>query len=169
MSPTRPTCKSVSETFSLKLVLSNNMSDSPSPKHHTVDEIINLCEPLLGYRPCKWQALVVYAALGDRRILLSTAPTGGGKTATFWMPAFLEEVGTTLIVVPLKDLGTQMASVATELKFSAISITRENISDEAVIKVQTSDIIRRLELTVTLPGYREWKISRCRHWPRAYP
>jgi superfamily II DNA helicase RecQ len=102
----------------------------------SIEKIRDICAPRLGYRPCIWQAEVCQALLaGQHSVVLSTAATSAGKTATFFMPAMIEADGATMIVVPLKGLGGQMVEAAEALGFTAINITRENISDSSVIKV----------------------------------
>lgn len=88
----------------------------------------------LGFEPCHWQAEVTRALLGGRDIV-STAVTGAGKTATFWLPMLFEKK-IELIVTPLKSLGEQMASNARDLRFTAVNITRDNFNPR-LIKVSS--------------------------------
>ncbi|KAF9503606.1 hypothetical protein BS47DRAFT_788561 [Hydnum rufescens UP504] len=50
------------------------------------------------------------------------AVMGSGETLTFWLP-MLYQKGTTFIIVPLKNLGKQMADVAASLKLTSASVT----------------------------------------------
>jgi len=55
---------------------------------------------------------------------VSISATGSGKSLTFWLPMPYEN-GLTLIIVPLKNLGQQLADESSWRGFHAVSITRE--------------------------------------------
>ncbi|KZT63657.1 P-loop containing nucleoside triphosphate hydrolase protein, partial [Daedalea quercina L-15889] len=60
--------------------------------------------------PCSWQAEAVQQAVkGDNDVVL-IAPTGSGKTLTFWMPLLFREDGIQIVVTPLNLLGSQNVS-----------------------------------------------------------
>lgn len=112
----------------------------PPTKLPTIAEIQALSEEKLGAKACIWQAEVCQALLGGQPIVLSTAATGAGKTMTFWLPMLYEESGISVIVVPLKDLGDQLASQASSLGMTSVSIKRETLQeDNDVVKV--SDVL----------------------------
>ncbi|OSX62963.1 hypothetical protein POSPLADRAFT_1116620, partial [Postia placenta MAD-698-R-SB12] len=61
----------------------------------------------LGRDPCKWQAKVVHAILKEEKDVVCVAPTGPGKTLTFWMPLLFHQDGIQIVVTPLNILGNQ--------------------------------------------------------------
>jgi hypothetical protein len=65
------------------------------------------------------------------RDIVSTAATGAGKTATFWLPMLFEE-SVEFIVTPLKSLGEQMALNARALNFMSVNITRDNFTPKLI-------------------------------------
>ncbi|KAH9833451.1 P-loop containing nucleoside triphosphate hydrolase protein [Rhodofomes roseus] len=90
----------------------------PVPKVPTLEEVYAKTLAGLGRRPCRWQAESCRAALKGDKDIISIAPTGSGKTLTFWMPLLFREDGIQLVVTPLNLLGTQNV---TELKQHGIS------------------------------------------------
>jgi len=72
--------------------------------------------------------------------MLSTAATGAGKTSTFWIPIFFESAGITILIVPLKDLGAQMSSVANGYGLSALDVTRETLDDKDAFNIDVSRV-----------------------------
>jgi len=93
----------------------------------------------LGFRPCKWQLEICRIMLArQHQVIVSTAATGTGKTLTFWLPLLVEKKekkGTTFIIVPLKDLGQQMADDAALFGLSAFNATSETLKEKDAIKV----------------------------------
>ena len=71
------------------------------------------------------------------QVVVSTAATGAGKTLTFWLPLLVEKKkkkGTTFIIVPLKDLGQQMADDAALFGLSAFNATVTSGSDPHITR-----------------------------------
>ena len=60
-----------------------------------------------GQRPCWWQSEIAFQ-LTNGKNLVSISATGSGKSFIFWLPMLYED-GLTLIIVPLKNLGQQLA------------------------------------------------------------
>ena len=57
--------------------------------------------------PCRWQARSTQDILHRGKDVIAIAPTGAGKTLTFWMPLLFRPNGIQLVVTPLNLLGTQ--------------------------------------------------------------
>src|SRR5258708_8668471 len=95
------------------LVLGEPLNTLILPSSISKGEIVSKLMSTLGYTLCKWQlniGRVLY--LREWHIVISTPPTGPGKTLTFFIPSILQKgdkPATSFICVPLKDLGQQMA------------------------------------------------------------
>ena len=60
--------------------------------------------------------------------LVSVFATGSGKSCVFWLPMQYEE-GITIIIVPLKNLGQQLAEESSHKGFWGISVTGEMLGE----------------------------------------
>ena len=86
-------------------------------------------EQVFGFRPCLWQIRVVRAIL-DGKDVITIAPTGSGKSLTYWMPLLFIKYGITVVVTPLKLLGGQFSKMLQDNCVSAVSITAANATNE---------------------------------------
>ncbi|KAF8910377.1 P-loop containing nucleoside triphosphate hydrolase protein [Mucidula mucida] len=86
-------------------------------------------EKAFGVRPCLWQLKVVRAILEGNDVV-TIAPTGAGKTLTYWMVLLFVEGGVLLMVVPLKQLGAQFETDLMLKKLNAINVTAKNSGEE---------------------------------------
>jgi hypothetical protein len=72
-------------------------------------------EQVFGFRPCLWQICIVSAILDGNDVItildgndvITIAPTGSGKSLTYWMPPLFIKYGITVVVTPLKLLRGQ--------------------------------------------------------------
>src|SRR6266436_7945066 len=81
----------------------------------------------------------------NKKNYVVTAATGSGKTFTFWVPK-LYEMGLTIIIVPLKMLGEQLAKESSMAGFKAVNVTAESLGDSLeLIKVLSSFLNMRCE------------------------
>jgi superfamily II DNA helicase RecQ len=73
---------------------------------------------------------VVRAVLAGEDVI-TVAPTGSGsKSLTYWIPLLYIKHVITIVVSPLKLLGTQFAQMLEDNRISAISITTANATNE---------------------------------------
>jgi superfamily II DNA helicase RecQ len=88
-------------------------------------------EGVFGFKPCLWQICVVRAVLADEDVI-TIAPTGSGKSLTYWIPLLYIKHGITIVVTPLKLLGIhwQFAQMLENDRISAISIMAANATNE---------------------------------------
>jgi len=77
---------------------------------------------VFGFRPCLSQAKDAIAQL-ERKDVIMIAPTGFGKTLTFWMPLLFNNDGIVIVVTTLNILGDQNIQELKRLGFKAINIT----------------------------------------------
>jgi hypothetical protein len=79
-------------------------------RQHTMpdsdEEVQRDVEKVFGFKPCLWQIQVVRAILAGKDVI-TIAPTGSGKSLTYWMPLLYIKHGITVVVSRLKLLGTQ--------------------------------------------------------------
>ena len=78
-----------------------------TPQIPTLDEIREKTLAVFGCDPCRWQSLSCQASLGGDNDIINIAPTGAGKTLTFWMPLLFRKDGIQIVVTPLNILGAQ--------------------------------------------------------------
>ncbi len=101
----------------------------------TVEDIQNDSEQLLHFHTCVWQARVALELLSKKKHYVAMAATRSGKTFVFWLPKLYEK-GLTIIVVPLKVLGEQLAEESSISGFKAVNVTSESLGDSPdLIKV----------------------------------
>ena len=63
-----------------------------------------------------------------KKSLISVSATGSGKTITFWLPMMREE-GLTIIIMPLKSLGMQLAEELEWHGWRAVSVMAEVLGE----------------------------------------
>ncbi|KAF9518565.1 hypothetical protein BS47DRAFT_1418688 [Hydnum rufescens UP504] len=76
---------------------------------------------------CLWQVENCRIQLSGVPYLVCIAAMGSGETLTFWLP-ILYQKGTTFIIVPLKNLGKQMADVAASLRLTSALVTHNTLT-----------------------------------------
>ena len=74
------------------------------------EEVQRQVEEVFGFKPCLWQICVVRTVLAGEDVI-TVAPTGSGKSLTYWIPLLYINHGITVVVNPLKLLGTQFAQM----------------------------------------------------------
>ncbi|KAF8983860.1 P-loop containing nucleoside triphosphate hydrolase protein [Cyathus striatus] len=109
------------------------MASQSAPLHRTwsVTQIWQLVESKFQKRAC-WFQLKVALALYSGKDVVGCAPTGAGKTLSFWIPLLMAlEEGLdkmTVIVTPLNLLGKQNVEMLEKAGIRAISVTQQNAS-----------------------------------------
>ncbi|KIP06062.1 hypothetical protein PHLGIDRAFT_478352 [Phlebiopsis gigantea 11061_1 CR5-6] len=104
---------------------SGSQSARPLP---SVEDIERHALSFFGNRPCKWQCEVVLAML-RRQDTICVAPTGAGKTLTFWLPLLFDPTGIVVVITPLNILGAQNQRKLEKLGIGAITVNAENATD----------------------------------------
>ena len=102
--------------------LPHSMPDNDEEVQKHVQEVFGFC-------PCLWQIRVVRAILAGDDVI-TIAPTGSGKSLTYWMPILYIKHGITVVVTTLKLLGGQFVDVLLGKGVSAVSITAANATNE---------------------------------------
>ena len=92
-------------------------------------EVQERVKEVFSFTPCLWQIHVVRAILAGDNVI-TIAKTGSGKSMTYWMPVLFIKYGISIIVTPLKLLGSQFAQMLEDNHISAISITGANAANE---------------------------------------
>lgn len=96
-------------------------------KPSTIEQLQIESTAHFGRKPCRWQSEVAFQLL-HKKTLVSISATGSGKSFIFWLPMPYEN-GLTLIIVPLKSLGQQLADESSRRGFRAVSVTAEVLGD----------------------------------------
>ncbi|KAH9917710.1 P-loop containing nucleoside triphosphate hydrolase protein, partial [Fomitopsis serialis] len=100
--------------------MSSNNRTIPS-----LDEIRETTLAVFRCDPCRWQSLACQASLAGDKDLINVAPTGSGKTLTFWMPLLFRKDGIQIVVTPLNILGTQNEEDLAKVNVQAVAVHAE--------------------------------------------
>ena len=107
-------------------------ASTATPQEWTVQEI-NLVQQKFRKGPCWYQvktALSLYAG----KDVIGCAPTGAGKTLSFWIPLLMAlEDGRdvmTIVITPLNLLGKQNKVLLEKAGISAIAVSMKNANTE---------------------------------------
>jgi superfamily II DNA/RNA helicase len=105
-----------------------------SPTHGwTIKRIRDLTFRKFGKRAC-WYQVKTALALYEKKDVIGCAPTGAGKTMSFWIPLLMAledgEDKMSIVVTPLNLLGKQNVKVLEEAGLPAISVSKENADTE---------------------------------------
>jgi ATP-dependent DNA helicase RecQ len=99
----------------------------------TIQKIRDLTQAKFGKRAC-WYQVQTALALYEGKDVVECAPTGAGKTMSFWIPLLMAlEDGhdrMSVVVTPLNLLGKQNAKVLDEGGLAAIAVSKDNASRE---------------------------------------
>lgn len=98
------------------------MSDIPPIKPiPTYDEIRECTFKHFGRTPCYWQSKVGQLIMAGHDVIC-VAPTGAGKTLSFWIPLLFRPEGVIVVITPLNILGSQNKSQLEKLGIRAITL-----------------------------------------------
>ncbi|KAH9911255.1 P-loop containing nucleoside triphosphate hydrolase protein [Fomitopsis serialis] len=90
----------------------------------------------LGRFPCRWQAHATQVILERKKDLITIAPTGSGKTLTFWMPLLFRADGIQIVVTPLNILGTQNEQELAKFGVRAIAVRAETATPKVFREIR---------------------------------
>ena len=94
----------------------------------SLDEMREAVKERFGFFPCTWQLKVALMQL-KQNDLVTLAPTGSGKTLTFWILLLFNEDGISIIVTPLNVLGEKNVAELSLVSIPAINLTTSSASD----------------------------------------
>ena len=95
----------------------------------TLSEMREAVKECFGFFLCTWQLNAASTQL-EQNDLVTLAPTGSGKTLTFWIPLLFNGGGITIIVTPLIVLGEKNVTELSLVSIPAINLTTSSASDE---------------------------------------
>src|SRR5260370_11820175 len=98
-------------------------TSKPPGQPRTVEQLQNECADHFHQRPCQWQSEIAFQ-LVQGKTMASISATGSGKSYVFWLPMYYEN-GLTIIIIPLKNLGQQLADESSWQGFCTMNITAE--------------------------------------------
>lgn len=105
------------------------MTSTSNRRKWTVKEIRDLVQAKFNKRPCWFQVKVAMALYAGKDVV-ACAPTGAGKTLTFWIPVLMAIADgldkMTMVVTPLNLLGKQNVTSLSNVGLSAIAVDRKN-------------------------------------------
>ena len=76
------------------------MAGLPHTMPESDKEVQRQVEEVFGFKPCLWQIRVVCAVLAGEDVI-TVAPTGSGKSLTYWILLLYTKHGITVVVSPL--------------------------------------------------------------------
>src|SRR5260370_13867873 len=91
------------------------------------EQLQNKCTHCFGQQPCQWQSEIAFQ-LVQRKSLVSISAMGSGKSYVFWLSMHYEN-GITIIIMPLKNLGQQLAEESSWRGFWEVSVTAETLGE----------------------------------------
>ncbi|KAF7421188.1 hypothetical protein PC9H_011708 [Pleurotus ostreatus] len=105
---------------------------SDSRRVWSIEAIRELTLKHFGKRPCLFQIQVAMAIYCDQKDVVACAPTGSGKTLSFWIPLIMAQADglkkLMIVVTPLNLLGQQNVDDLASVCIRAIAINSENNS-----------------------------------------
>lgn len=115
------------------------MAQSSARHRWSVESIRELVQQRFHKRAC-WYQIQVAKALYEGRDVVGCAPTGAGKTLSFWIPLLMALADNrdkmTFVITPLNILGKQNEQQLLDAGLPAIAVSKEN-ANEATFAVNT--------------------------------
>jgi ATP-dependent helicase YprA (DUF1998 family) len=98
-----------------------------------MQDVRNLVQDRFRKRPCYFQIKVAQALYAGKDVV-ACAPTGAGKTLTFWIPILMAlEEGKdkmSIVVTPLNLLGKQNKEALDEAGIKGVAVSRQNATPQ---------------------------------------
>lgn len=113
------------------------------PDDATIKAIV---ETRYNIKPCNFQVQSAVEQL-RRRDVITIAPTGAGKTLTFWIPLLFTGDGVMIIITALNGLGDQNVEELNTLGLTCVNVTGQNVSDE-LFKVSASLLLHQASVSL---------------------
>lgn len=125
-------------------------------------EICNVVKSHFGFEPCLFQIEDALAQLrGEDTVTI--APTGSGKTLTFWIP-LLFAPGILVLITALNILGDQNIAELTRLGITAVNVTADNVSSKLFkVGIHFCGVNKRSNDENS--GHCKWRLSSCHCQP----
>ena len=96
----------------------------------SLDYMDDVVEAMISYRACTFQLKSSHLHLQKKNVF-TFAPTGAGKTLTFWILLIFNDNGIQILVTPLNILGDKNAQeIADLLSITAVNVTSATATDE---------------------------------------
>lgn len=115
------------------MTLSSSDAQPKVRRKWSVKEIRDYTEEVTGKRPC-WFQIKVALAVYEGKDVVACAPTGAGKTLSFWIPLLLALKDSldpmVIVVTPLNLLGKQNVDSLEKMKLPAIAVDSQNANVE---------------------------------------
>ena len=106
----------------------------------SLEEMDDNVHKKLGFRACIFQLRSGHLQLLGKNVF-TFAPTGAGKTLTFWIPLLFNDNGIQILVTPLNLLGDKNVREIAELfGISSVNVTAQTATDE-LFKVKYCEIL----------------------------
>ncbi|KAF8311899.1 P-loop containing nucleoside triphosphate hydrolase protein [Clavulina sp. PMI_390] len=119
--------------------VSNNNVTPSTGRELNETQLRALVEAQLPFTVHLWQLHIACVLLEkQKKVVISTAATGAGKSITFFLPLLAGEDGITFIIVPLTVLGEQMVETAKSYGITAFNASSESLRDKKEMEVQCS-------------------------------
>jgi superfamily II DNA/RNA helicase len=112
-----------------------NSDPQSTPPEWTAKRIRELVQDRFDKRAC-WYQIKVAISLHAGKDVVGVAPTGMGKTLSFWIPLLMALEESTskdklaIVITPLNLLGKQNSKVLANAGLPSIAVTAENNTDE---------------------------------------
>ncbi|KAH9009777.1 P-loop containing nucleoside triphosphate hydrolase protein [Lactarius pseudohatsudake] len=102
----------------------------------SLDDMRRAVKDHFGFFPCTWQLKAALTQL-EGNDLLTLAPTGSGKTLTFWIPLLFNGDGISIVVTPLNVLREKNVTELSLVSIPAVNLTRSSASDRTFKEIES--------------------------------